>query len=87
MPPNLPACGPVRSAAVVNAEIRRLWVDPRVRLSEEQRAVYELLIAEWAAAVKAEVVETAFPKVATALTGSATAGRWPASTPAAALLR
>lgn len=43
----------------MNAEIRRLWVDPRVRLSEEQRAVYELLIAEWAAAVKAEVVEAA----------------------------
>jgi hypothetical protein len=43
----------------VNAEIRRLWVDPRVRLSEEQRAVYELLCVEWAAAVKAEVVEAA----------------------------
>lgn len=59
MPPNSSASGPARSAAAVNAEIRRLWVDPRVRLSEEQRAVYELLIAEWAAAVRAEVVEAA----------------------------
>lgn len=59
MSPNPSASGGVRSAAAVNAEIRRLWVDPRVRLSEEQRAVYELLIAEWAAAVKAEVVEAA----------------------------
>jgi hypothetical protein len=49
----------VRSAAAVNAEIRELWTDPRVRLTPEQRRQYEDLIAEWAAAKRAEVVEAA----------------------------
>jgi hypothetical protein len=43
----------------VNEEIRALWQDPRVRLSREGRARLELLYAEWAAAVRAEVVEAA----------------------------
>lgn len=59
MPPNPQACGPVRSAAVVNAEIRALWRDPSVRLTDEQRAVCERLYVEWIAAVRAEVVEAA----------------------------
>jgi hypothetical protein len=50
-----PLCaGPVRPAAVVNEEIRRLWSDPRVRLSPEVRARYEQLVAEWTVAVAAE---------------------------------
>jgi hypothetical protein len=49
----------VRSAAVVNAEIRRLWVDPRVPLTDEQRARRDELYVEWLAAVKAEVVKAA----------------------------
>jgi hypothetical protein len=59
MSPNPSASGGVRSAAVVNAEIQRLWVDPRVRLSQEQRREYERLCVEWAAAKRAEVVEAA----------------------------
>ncbi len=49
----------VRPSAVVNAEIRDLWLDPRVQLDGPQRAEYERLLAEWEAAVRAEVVETA----------------------------
>ena len=59
MSPNLLASGPVRPAAVVNAEIRALWGDPRVRLTGVERARYEELVAEWAAAVRAEIVEAA----------------------------
>ncbi|MBE1597249.1 hypothetical protein [Streptomyces stelliscabiei] len=59
MPPNLPASGPVRSAAAINAEIRSLWVDPRVPLTDEQRARRDELYVEWAEAVRAEVVEAA----------------------------
>lgn len=59
MSPELSGLGPVRSAALVNAEIRALWRDPSVRLTDEQRAVYERLCVEWAAARRAEVVEAA----------------------------
>ena len=59
MPPNPLASGPVRSAAAINAEIRRLWWDPSVRLTDEQRREYERLCVEWAAARRAEVVEAA----------------------------
>jgi hypothetical protein len=38
----------------VNEEIRELWLDPRVRLSPEERARYEMLVAEWALATAAE---------------------------------
>lgn len=62
MPPNLPASGPARSAAAINAEIRRLWVDPRVPLTDELRARRDALYVEWVAAVEAErgdVIEAA----------------------------
>jgi hypothetical protein len=59
MPLNFPASGSVRSAAVLNEEIRALWPHPSVRLTDGQRAEYERLITEWAAAVRAEVVEAA----------------------------
>lgn len=62
MPPTPAPSGSVRSAAVVNAEIRALWADrgdPRVRLTREDRARYERLYAEWADAVRAGVVEAA----------------------------
>ncbi|HJS46902.1 MAG TPA: hypothetical protein VJ773_02830 [Gemmatimonadales bacterium] len=49
----------MRPAAVVNAEIRALWGDPRVRLTGDGRARYEELVAEWAAAVRAEIVAAA----------------------------
>lgn len=51
----------MRSAAVVNEDIRALWQnrDPRVQLTDEARAEYELLYAEWVAATRAEIVEAA----------------------------
>ncbi|QDQ10277.1 hypothetical protein [Streptomyces spectabilis] len=55
--------GPVRPAAVVNEDIRALWAghggDPRVRLTAAQRAVYERLLIEWEAAVRADIVAAA----------------------------
>lgn len=51
--------GFVRSAAEVNADIRALWPHPSVRLTDAERGVYERLVAEWAAAVRAEIVEAA----------------------------
>lgn len=62
MPSNPIAVVGVRPAAVVNEEIRRLWSDPRVPLTDEQRARRDELYVEWAAAVEAEqneVVEAA----------------------------
>lgn len=61
MPPNSSRSGSVRSAAVVNEEIRRLWdeADPRVQLTGEARERYVRLRAEWAQAVRAEIVEAA----------------------------
>jgi hypothetical protein len=43
----------------VNEDIRALWVDPRVRLTPEERRQYERLVEEWAEAVRAEIVEAA----------------------------
>jgi hypothetical protein len=59
MPSTPSSPGSVRSAAVVNEEIRELWGDPRVRLSPEGRARLERLYTEWTDAVRAEVVEAA----------------------------
>ncbi|MDX2757944.1 hypothetical protein PV386_05625 [Streptomyces europaeiscabiei] len=59
MPPTPPASGPVRSAAAVNAEIRQLMLGAGGYLRAEDRPVYEALRAEWADAVRAEVVEAA----------------------------
>jgi len=59
MSPSPSPDGITRSAAVVNEEIRALWLDTRVRLSAEGRAALERLYAEWAAAVRSEVVEAA----------------------------
>jgi hypothetical protein len=59
MSPDLVTPGSVRSAEVVNEDIRKLWVDPRVQLSGEGRAVLEQLYEEWAAAVRVKVVEAA----------------------------
>ncbi|MEU2564743.1 hypothetical protein ABZ626_36240 [Streptomyces longispororuber] len=48
-----------RPAAVVNEDIRALWYDPRVGLTDDRRAAYERLLTEWAAAVRADVVTAA----------------------------
>lgn len=59
MSPDSQPSGLVRPAAVVNAEIRALWSDPRVQLTGEARAELERLYEEWAAAVRAELAEAA----------------------------
>jgi hypothetical protein len=62
MSPSSSPCGSVRSAAVVNEEIRALWGDrgdPRVQLVGEARARLDRLYAEWVDAVRAEIVEAA----------------------------
>lgn len=46
----------------MNAEIRALWSDPRVPLTDELRARRDALYVEWVAAVEAErgdVIEAA----------------------------
>lgn len=51
MPPDTPDTGSVRSAAVVNAEIRALMLGAWGRpLTDEERARYRVLRDEWAAA-------------------------------------
>ncbi|MFI9549395.1 hypothetical protein ACIHAR_36660 [Streptomyces sp. NPDC052016] len=59
MSPTSVAPGSVRSAAEVNEEIRALWLRAGGSLSAEERAEYELLVVEWAAAIRGEVVEAA----------------------------
>jgi hypothetical protein len=68
MPPTLPASGPVRSAAVVNEQIRALVRAAGGRLYGADRVLYAKLVEEWdaataaerrAAVVRAEVVEAA----------------------------
>jgi hypothetical protein len=51
--------GSVRSAAEVNEQIRALWLRTGGRLSAQERAEYELLVVEWATAMRDEVVEAA----------------------------
>lgn len=58
MPPT-PDLGSVRSAAVLNEQIRALWARAGGTLTVEQKRVYDGLVAEWAAAVRGEVGEAA----------------------------
>jgi hypothetical protein len=50
---------PARSAAVVNAEIRALWGSSAGTPVPAERERYQRLLVEWAAAVRAEIVEAA----------------------------
>ncbi|MFF8033090.1 MULTISPECIES: hypothetical protein [unclassified Streptomyces] len=59
MSPELTTHGSVRSAAEVNEQIRALWTRARGSLSAQERAEYELLVVEWAAAINGRVVEAA----------------------------
>jgi hypothetical protein len=62
MPSSPSALGGVRSAAVVNEEIRRLVQAAQGRLYGDARVRYAELVAEWTVAVAAEradVVEAA----------------------------
>ncbi|WP_078876978.1 hypothetical protein [Streptomyces sp. 150FB] len=56
------APAPVRSASVVNTEIRALWAragGAGRALSSAEQERYQRLLVEWAAAVRADVVEAA----------------------------
>ncbi|WP_251092500.1 hypothetical protein [Streptomyces sp. Caat 7-52] len=57
-PDSLPP-GSVRSAAEVNEQIRALWLRAGGTLSAQERAEYELLVIEWAAAIRTRVIEAA----------------------------
>ncbi|MBT2418294.1 hypothetical protein ACFZBP_18195 [Streptomyces sp. NPDC008086] len=59
MSPHSLGPGSVRSAAEVNEEIRALWLRAGGSLSAQERAEYELLVVEWAAAIRGEVIEAA----------------------------
>ncbi|MFI9151267.1 hypothetical protein RKD23_006391 [Streptomyces sp. SAI-170] len=59
MSPDSEAPGSVRSAAEVNERIRALWRRAGGSLSAQQRAEYELLVVEWAKAMREEVLEAA----------------------------
>ncbi|MET9580872.1 hypothetical protein ABZY30_35870 [Streptomyces massasporeus] len=59
MSPDFVTPGSVRSAAEVNDEIRALWQCTGGTLSAEERAEYELLVVEWAAAIRGGVVKAA----------------------------
>ncbi|MFC9843035.1 hypothetical protein ACFWFF_16485 [Streptomyces sp. NPDC060223] len=59
MSPNFVASGSVRSAAAVNEQIRALWMRAGGSLSAQERAEYELLVVEWAKAIRGEIIEAA----------------------------
>ena len=59
MSPDSPPPGSVRSAAEVNEQIRALWLRAGGTLSAQERAEYELLVVEWAEAIREEVIEAA----------------------------
>lgn len=55
MSPDRQASGSVRSAAIVNQEIRHLWQHAGGHLTTDtERAEYARLVVEWATAVRAE---------------------------------
>ncbi|MGW0712306.1 hypothetical protein ACWD4G_41255 [Streptomyces sp. NPDC002643] len=59
MSPDSLTPGSARSAADVNDQIRALWRRAGGSLSSQERAEYELLVVEWAAAIRGEVIEAA----------------------------
>ncbi|KOT37089.1 hypothetical protein ADK41_21110 [Streptomyces caelestis] len=59
MSPDLVTPGSVRSAAEVNEQIRALWLRAGGSLSAQEREQYELLVVEWAAAIRGRVVTAA----------------------------
>jgi hypothetical protein len=59
MSPDLVTPGSVRSAAVVNEDIRTLMLRASGGLTADDRAVYQRLVEEWAAAVHDKVVKAA----------------------------
>lgn len=54
MSPDATGAGPVRPAAEINLEIRQLWLRSGGRLGQQDRARYERLVVDWAAAKRRE---------------------------------
>jgi hypothetical protein len=59
MSPDFVAPGSVRSAGEVNEQIRALWLRAGGSLSAQEREEYELLVVEWAAAIRGNVIKAA----------------------------
>ncbi|ALV38963.1 hypothetical protein ACIRP3_24745 [Streptomyces sp. NPDC101209] len=59
MSPDSFTSGSVRSAAEVNEQIRALWTRAGGSLSAQERTEYELLVVEWAAAIREDVIQAA----------------------------
>ncbi|GGL24341.1 hypothetical protein GCM10010095_06890 [Streptomyces anthocyanicus] len=59
MSPDYVTPGSVRSAAELNDQIRALWRRAGGTLSARERVEYELLVVEWATAIRGQVVEAA----------------------------
>ncbi|TWV56000.1 hypothetical protein FRZ03_05415 [Streptomyces misionensis] len=59
MSPDSPPLGSARSAAEVNEQIRALWRRAGGSLSAQERAEYELLVVEWAEAIREEIIQAA----------------------------
>ncbi|MFJ1729721.1 hypothetical protein [Streptomyces sp. NPDC088254] len=59
MSPSSVVRGSVRSASEVNEQIRALWQRTGGSLSDQDRSEYELLVVEWATAVRDDVVRAA----------------------------
>lgn len=59
MSPDSITRGSVRSAADLNDQIRALWRRAGGSLSAQERAEYELLVTEWAAAIRGDIIEAA----------------------------
>ncbi|MBK3644934.1 hypothetical protein ACFV29_27115 [Streptomyces sp. NPDC059690] len=59
MSPDSVTSGSVRSAAEVNEQIRALWMRAGGSLSAQERTEYELLVVEWAEAIRGDVIEAA----------------------------
>ncbi|MFI9650329.1 hypothetical protein ACIHAA_29180 [Streptomyces sp. NPDC052040] len=59
MSPDSRRPGSVRSADDLNERIRALWTRTGGSLSPQERAEYELLVVEWAAAIRGAVIEAA----------------------------
>ncbi|MDR3080838.1 MAG: hypothetical protein LBV60_07905 [Streptomyces sp.] len=59
MSPESLRLGSARSAHDLNERIRALWLRAGGSLSAQERAEYELLVVQWAAAIRGEVVKVA----------------------------
>ncbi|MEU6007638.1 hypothetical protein [Streptomyces sp. NPDC047453] len=57
--PDSVAPGSVRSAAELNEQIRSLWLRSGGSLSTQEHEEYELLVVEWAAAMRDELIAAA----------------------------